>query len=76
MAPRILNTSVKMAFKETLGSYKIYQVVITVGDGVSGLFGTTVVQAKLGTSEVFTEVSAKLKTFAWLSCSNPTLTDC
>jgi hypothetical protein len=30
----------------------------------------------LGTSEVFTEVSAKLKTFAWLSCSNPTLTDC
>jgi hypothetical protein len=64
-----------MTFKETLGSYKIYQVVVTVGDGSSGLFGTTVVQAKLGTDTVFTEVSAKLHA-VWPSCSNANLTDC
>jgi hypothetical protein len=75
VAPRILNTNATMAFKETLGSYKIYQLVTTVGDGVSGLFGSTVVQVKLGTSAVFTEVSAKLHV-NWPSCSNPNVSDC
>jgi hypothetical protein len=55
----IKNTNVTMSFNSSLSSYDIYQVVTTVGSG-NFLVGDVTVQAKLGTSTVFSQVSAKL----------------
>ncbi|RDL35895.1 uncharacterized protein BP5553_06507 [Venustampulla echinocandica] len=73
IVPKILSTTVSMTLKTTLGSYAIYQAVVTVGDGVSALPGGTMTfQVTSGA----TLASAKVDPGNWPACTNDVLTSC
>lgn len=75
VVPKIVSSTSPMTLKGTLGIYKIYQVVIITGDGVTPIpGGSPVIQVSLGTAQI----SAKVEPIAnnWPSCSKTPLLTC